>query len=87
MKVDSFILRCASDYEVIMQAKGKVPAGAKMKWRLENPEGDKCFLKGEVALPAQGGRFSFPLGEFVNAGYYVFCYSADGVELSARYMK
>lgn len=87
MKADSFILRCASDYEVIMQAKGKVPAGAKMKWRLENPEGDKCFLKGEVALPAQGGRFSFPLGEFVNAGYYVFCYSADGVELSARYMK
>jgi hypothetical protein len=87
MKAASFILRCASDYEVVMLANGAVPPGAKMQWRLENPEGDRCFLKGEIAVPTTGGRFTVSLGEFVNAGYYVFCYRAEGVDLDARYMK
>ena len=87
MKAVSYILRCASDYAVVMQAKGKVPEGAKMKWRLENMEGDKCFLKGEFAVPTTGGRFEVPLGEFINAGYYVFCYRCDEVTLDSRYMK
>lgn len=87
-----YLFRVASDYTLTVRVKGGNRAGKKVTWTLERPlgnEGDgwKTEVSGTTPVPAEGDSFEIPMGVTVNAGYYVFYYACDGLELSPREMK
>jgi hypothetical protein len=90
MNYAPYLYRMASDYSVTMLVKGTGDrAGKKVYWSLERPDGEgwKVEAHGVQDVPLTGERFSISMGTTVNAGYYVFYYRCDGLEVSAREMK
>ena len=89
MEAAAYLFRVASDYTVTMLVKDGDRVGKKVRWSLERPggEGWKVEASGIADVPASGDRFDIKMGTTLNAGYYVFYYRCDGLELSAREMK
>ena len=89
MEAAAYLYRVASDYAVTLLVKGGDRRGKKVRWSLERPDGEgwKVEASGEADVPQSGDRFEIKMGTTVNAGYYVFYYRCDGIELSAREMK
>ena len=89
MKSAAYLYRVASDYSVTILVKGDNRRGKKLRWSLERPDGEgwKVEAQGVSDIPEEGERFSISMGTTLNAGYYVFYYQCDGLEVSAREMK
>ena len=89
MQSAAYLYRVASNYSLTMLVKGGNRVGKAVKWSLERPAGDgwKVETSGTTPVPAEGDRFDIPMGVTVNAGYYVFYYTCEGLDVSPREMK
>ena len=84
-----FGLYVAGDYTVYFKVLKGDPVGKTVHWVFQSEDFKHEIARGDFVIREVGpdGMVAMPLGKYVNAGVYTFCFSVDDDSLSMREMR